>query len=294
VSSAGRSLHGKVVVITGAARGIGRATAAALVAEGARVVIGDLDGALAADTAAELGAGTVGRPLDVTDHDAFRAFLDDVERDIGPIDILINNARIMPAARFEEEAQDSTLRQVEVNFLAPLFGTREAIRRMRPRGHGHIINVASMAGVVPTPGASTYSATKHAVVGLTESVAWELRGSGIDIGCVLPVLVNTDLASGIARTRASRTIEPVVVAREIVKALRKPKLRIYAPASMGTVTKWSGLLPRRVGDKIMVATGSDHLISDAITSTERAAYEARVAASAPGAQRRAEERRTAV
>ncbi len=83
-----------------------------------------------------------------------------------------------------------------MNFLAPLFGTREAIRRMRPRGHGHIINVASMAGVVPTPGASTYSATKHAVVGLTESVSWELRGSGIDIGCVLPVLVNTELALG--------------------------------------------------------------------------------------------------
>ena len=284
---AGRSLHGKVVVVTGAARGIGRATAAALVAEGARVVIGDLDADLARRAATELAGGTVGLPLDVTDHDAFRAFLDDVERDIGPIDVLINNAGIMPAALFEDETEDSTRRQVEVNFLAPLFGTREAIRRMRPRGHGHIINVASMAGVVPTPGASTYSATKHAVVGLTESVAWELRGSGIEIGCVLPVLVNTDLAAGIARTRASRTIEPAVVAREIVKALHRPRLHIYAPASMGPVTKWSGLLPRRVGDKIMVATGSDHLISDAITSAERAAYEARVAASAPGAQRAA-------
>ena len=65
---------------------------------------------------------------------------------------------------------------------------------MKPRGHGHIVNVASMAGVVPTPGASTYSATKHAVVGLTESVAWELRGTGVDISYVLPVLVNTELA----------------------------------------------------------------------------------------------------
>lgn len=285
-----RSLQGKVVVITGAARGIGRATAAALVAEKARVVIGDLDADLARRTAAEFGGDTVGLGLDVTDHDAFRAFLDDVERDVGPIDILINNAGIMPAALFEDETEDSTRRQIEVNFLAPLFGTREAIRRMRPRGRGHIINVASMAGVVPTPGASTYSATKHAVVGLTESVAWELRGSGIDIGCVLPVLVNTDLASGIARTRASRTIEPAVVAAEIVKALHRPRVRIYAPASMGPVTKWSGLLPRRVGDKIMVATGSDHLISDAITSSERASYEARVAASAPGAQRRTVDR----
>jgi NAD(P)-dependent dehydrogenase (short-subunit alcohol dehydrogenase family) len=286
VAKSGRSLQGKVVVITGAARGIGRATAAALVAEGARVAIGDLDGELAATTAKDLGDGTVGLPLDVTDHDAFRTVLDEVERDVGPLDILINNAGIMPVAMFADEAFDSTMRQVEVNLLAPLFGSREAIRRMLPRGHGHIINVASMAGVVPTPGASTYSATKHAVVGLTESIFWELRGSGIDIGCVLPVLVNTELASGIARTRASRTIEPEVVAGEIVKALKKPKLHIYAPASMGTVTKWSGLLPRRVGEKIMVATGSDHLIPDAIGGGQRAAYEARVAESAPGAERR--------
>jgi short-subunit dehydrogenase len=248
------------------------------------VVIGDLDGDLAERTAKELGPDVVGLRLDVTDPAGFTAVLDEVEREIGPLDVLINNAGIMPVSRFEDETAETTMRQVAVNFLAPLHGTREAIKRMKPRGSGHIINVASMAGVVPTPGASTYSATKHAVVGLTESVAWELRGSGVDIGYVLPVLVNTELASGIARTRASRTIEPEAVATEIVKALKRPKLAIYVPPAMAGVTKWSGLLPRRVGDKIMTATGSDHLILDALRSGERGDYEARVAASAPGAE----------
>jgi short-subunit dehydrogenase len=154
---------------------------------------------------------------------------------------------------------------------------------MRPRGRGHIVNVASMAGVVPTPGASTYCATKHAVVGLTESVRWELRGSGIDISYVLPALVKTELAAGVKQTRASKAIEPEVVAREIVAALKKPKVAIFAPKEMGSITKFSGLLPRRVGEKIMTATGSDHLLADAIATGQRAEYEKRAAASAPAA-----------
>jgi NAD(P)-dependent dehydrogenase (short-subunit alcohol dehydrogenase family) len=278
-----RSLRGKVVFITGAARGIGRATAVALIAEGARVAIGDLDDDLTKRAAKELGPDVLGLRVDVTDHAGFTAVLDEVERELGPIDILINNAGIMPVAAFEDETAETTARLIAVNLSAPIHGTRDAIGRMKPRGTGHIINVASMAGVVPTPGAATYCATKHAVVGLTESVAWELRGSGVDIGYVLPALVNTELAVGIKRTRASKTIEPEVVAGEIVKALKKPKVAIFAPKEMGPITKWSNLIPRRIGEKIMTATGSDHLLADAVTTGQRAEYEARAAASAPGA-----------
>src|SRR5919107_5084267 len=91
-----RSLDGKVVAITGAARGIGKATAAALVAKGCRVAIGDLDYELAEKTAAQLGGGTVALPLDVTDRAAFERFLDEAERQLGPVDVLVNNAGIMP------------------------------------------------------------------------------------------------------------------------------------------------------------------------------------------------------
>ena len=279
----GRSLSGLVVFITGGARGIGRATATALLAEGARVAIGDLDGELTRRVARELGSDVLGLRLDVTDHAGFTAVLDEVERELGPLDVLINNAGIMPVNLFADETPETTARQVEVNFLAPLHGTRDAMRRMMPRRHGHIVNVASMAGIVPTPGASTYSATKHAVVGLTESAWWELRGTGVDISCVMPVLVNTELASGIARTRAAGTIEPEDVARAIVDTLKHPRLSVPVPRSVGLFTKWSALLPTRIGNAIMTATGSDHLLADAIKAGGRSEYEARVAASAPAA-----------
>jgi short-subunit dehydrogenase len=276
-----RSLRGALVVITGAARGIGRATATALAAQGARVVVADLDQDLAEQVAAELGDGALGVRVDVTDRPGFTALLDRIEADHGPVDVLINNAGIMPLVAFEDETEESLLRQVAVNFAAQWYGTQDAIRRMKPRGRGHIINVASMAGVVPTPGAATYSATKHAVVGLTESVYWELRGTGIDIGYVLPTLVNTELASGVKRTRATRVIEPEDVAREIVEALRNPKLAIYVPPSMGAVTRWTALLPRRVGDRLMTGTGSDHLLAEAAASGHRDDYEKRAAQCAP-------------
>lgn len=280
----GRSLAGKVVFITGAARGIGRATAAALIAEGARLGIGDLDDDLVMRAAKELGPDVLGLRLDVTDHAGFTAVLDEVERELGPIDILINNAGIMPVITFEEESEASVRRQFEVNVFAVMHGTREAIRRMKPRRGGHIVNVASMAGVVPTPGASTYCASKHAVVGFCESLRWELRGSGVELSYVMPALVRTELASGVKQTRASKAIEPEVVAREIVRGLKNRTPAIWAPREMGRITKLSGLLPRSLGEKIMTATGSDHLLADATATGERAAYEARVAASAPGAE----------
>ncbi len=276
-----RSLAGKVVFITGAARGIGRATAAALVAQGARVVIADLDADLAQTTAAQLGCRSLA--LDVTDHGAFTAALDEAERDVGPLDVLINNAGVMPIGAFEDDSHESAYRQFAINVFAVMHGTREAIKRMKPRGHGNVVNVASMAGVVPTPGAATYCAGKHAVVGFCESLWWELRGSGIDLTYVLPSLVNTELAAGVKKTRAANVIEPETVAAEIVGALQVPRLQVFAPRSMGPITKASGLLPRRVGDKIMTASGSDHLILDSLGTAGRTAYEQRVAASAPAA-----------
>jgi short-subunit dehydrogenase len=279
-----RSLSGRLVLITGGARGIGRATAVALVGAGARVVIADLDGDLAAAAAGEIGADALA--LDVTDHVAFTAALDQVERDGGPLDVLINNAGVMPIGRFADSADETVYRAFEINVFALMHGTREAIRRMQPRGHGHVVNIASMAGVVPTPGAAVYSASKHAVVGFCESLWWELRGSGVELSYVLPALVNSELAAGMKRTRATRLIEPAAVAAAVVEALRVPRLAVYVPHSMGPVTKVSGLIPRALGNRIMTATGSDHVILDSLGSAGRTEYESRVAASAPAADAR--------
>src|SRR3954447_24002416 len=196
-----RSLSGKTAVVTGGARGIGRATTEALIAKGVRVAIGDVDREGAERTAAELGDAVIGLPLDVTDLAGFTDFLDEVERRLGPIDVVVNNAGIMPITPFEDESDASIARQLEINVRAVIHGTQEAVRRMRPRATGHIVNIASLAGKAGYPGIATYSATKHAVVGLSEAVRFELKGSGVEISCVMPGIVNTELSRGMHEAR---------------------------------------------------------------------------------------------
>ena len=147
-----RSLSGKVAVVTGGARGIGQALARALAREGVVVAIGDLDAAAAEAAAAELGNGSIGLALDVTDRPGFTAFLDEVEQRLGPLDILVNNAGIMHVTPLDEEDDASVTRQLEINLHAVIHGTQEAMRRMRPRNTGHIVNVASLAGRAAAPG----------------------------------------------------------------------------------------------------------------------------------------------
>src|SRR5918992_1162850 len=119
-----RSLHGRVAVVTGGGRGIGRALALALTSEGCRVAIGDVDTAAAAAAASELGGDTVGLHVDVTDRPGFTAFLDEVERRLGPIDILVNNAGIMTVGPYEEESDAIATRLLEVNLHAVIHGTK--------------------------------------------------------------------------------------------------------------------------------------------------------------------------
>ncbi|WP_410632076.1 SDR family oxidoreductase [Amycolatopsis sp. cmx-4-83] len=274
-------LAGKVVVITGGGQGIGAATASALSRLGAKVVIGDLDQVRAKDTVANLDAEAL--PLDVTDIAGFTEFLDEVERRHGRIDVLINNAGIMPLAHLEEESDATTRRQLEINLHAVIHGTREAMKRMRPRRSGHIVNVASFAGKAGFPGAATYCATKHAVVGLSEAVHLELHGSGVRISCVMPAIVRTELASGLGEAKLFKSSRPEDVADAIVATLRKPRFEVFVPRSVGTMGKLTRLLPRRAGEALARALKADQLLASAAHSPARAEYEARAAESAPGA-----------
>src|SRR5205807_1728927 len=197
MARAPRSLAGRVVAITGGGRGIGRATAAALIAEGARVAIGDIEAQLAERTAEELGRGTIGLPLDVTDRDSFSVFLDEVENRLGPLDVLINNAGIMPIGPFVDETDACAKRMIDINLHGVMFGSKLAIERFTRRRRGHLVQIASAAGKMGFAGGATYCATKHAVVGLSESLRSELRGTGIDVSVVMPVVVNTELGSGL-------------------------------------------------------------------------------------------------
>jgi NAD(P)-dependent dehydrogenase (short-subunit alcohol dehydrogenase family) len=278
-----RDLSGKVVAITGGGRGIGRALAEALAGEGARVVIGDLDLPVAQRSAEEIGRETLALGLDVTDRAAYTAFLDEVERRVGPIDVLVNNAGIMPVTGLVDEEDAMAIRQIEINLHAVIHGTKEAMRRMRPRGTGHIVNMASVAGRVGYPHLATYSACKHGVVGLSEAVHGELRGSGVEVTVVMPALVSTELATGVKSARGFKISTPEEVAAAVLDALRQPRFEVYVPRSIAPTLALTGLLPRRVRDAIAHLIGNDELLVRADRGA-RAAYEARAAASAPGAR----------
>jgi NAD(P)-dependent dehydrogenase (short-subunit alcohol dehydrogenase family) len=278
-----RSLSGKVAVVTGGGRGIGAATAAALVAKGARVAIGDVDLETAQATAERLGSGTIARYLDVTDRPAFTAFLDDVEATLGPIDILVNNAGIMPLSAAEEESEATAIRQLELNLHGVIHGSKQAILRMKPRGTGHIVNLASVAGKGGFPGGATYCAVKHGVVGFSEAIRLELRGTGIEVSCVMPALVATELASGVADSPFVKRAKPEDVADAIVAALQVPRFDVFVPKSTGYISQFMAAFPRPVREWTARRFKADRLLLDAAGGHGRAAYEARAAASTPHA-----------
>jgi NAD(P)-dependent dehydrogenase (short-subunit alcohol dehydrogenase family) len=282
---AARSLTGTVVAITGGGRGIGRAMARALAAEGARVAVCDLDGETAAATAAELGGDAIGLAVDVTDHTALAAFLDQVEQRLGPLGVMINNAGIMPVTPLVDEDDASIARQLEINLRAVIVGTREAMRRMIPRGRGHIVNVASVAGRTGFPHLATYCATKHGVVGLSEAVRAELRDSGVEISVVMPSIVRTELMAGVRDARGVKSIQPEDVAAAVVAALKTPRFDVFVPALTGRLVQLGTMLPRRWREAVARATGGDDVLRN-VDPIARAGYEQRAARSAPAAEER--------
>jgi NADP-dependent 3-hydroxy acid dehydrogenase YdfG len=276
-----RPLGGKVVAITGGARGIGKATATALTRKGCRIAIGDLDLELAEQTAQGLGGGAIALRLDVTERESFSEFLDETERQLGPLDVLINNAGIMPLGRFADEDDATARRMIDINLHGVIFGTKLALARMEPRNSGHIVNIASQAGKGGFPGGATYCATKHAVVGLCEAVRAELDGTAIEISCVMPAVVNTELAAGLKEARGVKNLEPEEVADAITDALETARFDVWVPRSTQYIATVMNVVPRRGREAIARLLKADKVLAEADPSA-RAGYEERAAHSEPG------------
>jgi NADP-dependent 3-hydroxy acid dehydrogenase YdfG len=278
-----RILAGQSAAITGAARGIGKATAQALLRQGMKVAIGDVDFAAAQQTASELGASTVALPLDVTDRASFAAFLDKAEDQLGPIDVLVNNAGIMQIGRFVDEDDLTTRRMVDINIHGVILGMKLALERMVPRDRGHIVNISSQAGKFGAPGGATYSATKHAVVGLTEAVRGELRlmDAHIDLSYVMPFVVNTELGSGLGEARGLKNLQPTDVADAIVEALQHGTVDVWVPKSAKRTNTLGTLLPRTLSEGMARAMKADKVLAGADANVRRN-YELRASHSEPG------------
>jgi 3(or 17)beta-hydroxysteroid dehydrogenase len=191
-------VQGKVVLVTGGASGIGLATAELLAREGARVVIGDVDRAAGERAAAAIGAGAAFHALDVTRENDWTAITDAIARDFGRLDILVNNAGVALLQDIEATTLDAWRRLMAVNLDGVFLGCKHAIRVMKDRGGGAIVNLSSVAGMVGAPSLAAYGAAKGGVRALTKSVALHCARRGYNIRCnsVHPSFAETPMLEG--------------------------------------------------------------------------------------------------
>lgn len=266
------ALRDKVVAITGGARGIGFQTATDLLAAGARVAIGDIDADAVGKAAADLGVE--GIELDVTDSSSFAAFLDAVEERVGPVDVLINNAGIMPVGAFLDYDERLIRRTIEIDLVGVILGSQEAARRMVARGRGQIVNVASVAGRLPTPGLTVYNGAKAGVIEFSEALDAELAGKGVRISTVLPTFTNTGLITGLATNGMVTSVEPEEVTKQILATMVRPRVRIAAPRAMGWVNA-QALMPQPLKAYLRRVAKTDTIFLQP-DPTARADYSARI------------------
>jgi cyclohexanone monooxygenase len=264
-------LAGAVVAITGGARGIGLAAARRFADQGAIVCLGDLDVDLARHAAATLGPRGHAYHLDVTKRPSFAAFIDRVEAEHGPIDVLVNNAGVMPTGRFLEEGDEVDRAAMGVNHFGTSLGMRLVLPRMVARGRGHVVNVASLAGKLEVPFMATYVASKHATVGLTGAVRQEIEGTGVTLTVVMPGAVKTQLSSGIPLDGIVAQ-DPDDVARGILRSCRTREADVVVPRAFSLAPVLAALLPRGLRSRLYAALEPRRMLHEPVREA-RAAYE---------------------
>lgn len=224
-------LDGKVALVTGGNRGIGRGVVEALAAEGANVALTARKADDATRAAAEVGRGARGYALDVRDHEAVQRTVAAVERDLGGLDVLVNNAGVGLFGPIAEMSPEDFRTVMDTNVNGLFYCTREAIPAMRRRGGGYIFNISSLAGRNAFPGAGAYCASKHAVNGLSEVLFQETRYDGIRVSYLMPGSVATEFGRGSA-AKQDWALQPEDVGAVVVDLLRSPARALYSRVEM--------------------------------------------------------------
>ena len=198
----------RVALVTGGSRGIGRAIARVLAREGLALAVAARGLEEAEVAAAEIrgaGASAVAVALDVADAASLEAGVAQAVAKLGPIDVLVNNAGVAESAPFARTTPEMWERHLRVNVTGPYLATRAVLGGMLERGWGRVINVASLAGLVGSPYVAAYTASKHALVGLTRALATEVSGKGVTVNAICPGFVATDMVWNGARNIVAKT-----------------------------------------------------------------------------------------
>ncbi len=231
-----QELDGKVAVITGGGSGIGASLARACAEESMRVVVADVNGDRAEAVASELPHDTAAfKPVDVSDAAQVQELADFAFDTFGAVHLLCNNAGVSPVGRVWDYSDEDFQWLVGVNLFGVANGIRSFVPRMIEQGEGHIVNTGSGASFVSTPRLGPYCATKHAIVGLSEALRYELEGTGIGVSVLVPAGVNTNIADSGARPSA----DPDSTAADfgvLVGALDETSLQMIEPDVVADVT----------------------------------------------------------
>ncbi|WP_227000616.1 SDR family NAD(P)-dependent oxidoreductase [Protaetiibacter intestinalis] len=247
-----RDVNGKVVLVTGAARGMGLLYCRYALAEGARAVIGwDADAAALAEASAELGERFVPVPLDITDTDAVERAAAAVLAEHGAPDVLINNAGIVRGKLFVDHTRADIDATMHVNLTAPLHTTRAFLPAMLEAPEGRrIVNIASAAGLLANPRMSVYASSKWGLVGWSDSLRLELAPVGIGVTTVCPSYVATGMFEGARGPRWTPILDPERIASAAWRAMKSAKPFLLMPAMVHVSKVGRGLLPPRVWDLV--------------------------------------------
>jgi len=268
-------LEGAVVCVTGAARGIGKATAEGLAKRGARVVLGDIDEAEAQKVANAIGKGAIAVKLDVANPASFTEFVAKAKA-LGPIALLVNNAGIQRTGRFIDQTLESQHREIAINLGGVINGMRLVLPDMLTSDYGHIVNVASMAAKISVPGVAVYTASKFGVASLSRTVRAEINDSDVTITTIMPSAVLTDLTSG-QNIRGVPKLKPEEVAAEIIASCHHGKPEIALPRWLAPVGVIEEMMPEKVGIFLKKLAGAQNRVLTQTPQTR--AYQDRVSRS---------------
>ena len=218
------NLNGKVAIVTGSTKGIGRAIAEALVREGMNVCVSARNGDEVERAVHELGGagegGVTGAVCDVRDYDEVKALVEHTVEEFGGLDVLVNNAGIGIFGRVEETAPEDFRAVLETNLFGVFYCCREAIPQMKKRGGGYIINISSLAGTNAHPEMTAYNASKFGLNGFSEAMMQEVRHDRIKVSYVMPGSVNTYFGDEEPDESKSWQLQPADIARVVLDLLR--------------------------------------------------------------------------